>query len=62
MNSIWNKKKLTKQWKGMIIVPIYKKGGETYCSNYGGISLLLTTCKILSTILLSNELHMQAKF
>jgi hypothetical protein len=53
INSIWNKDKLTKEWKELIIVPNYKKGGKTFYSNYRGTSRLSTTYKILSTILLS---------
>ena len=52
--SIWNKEELPEEWKESIIVPIYKKGDKTDCSNYRGISLLPTTYKILSNILLSS--------
>jgi hypothetical protein len=48
LNSIWNKES-----KESIIVPIYKKGDKTDCTNYTGISLLPSTYKILSKILLS---------
>src|SRR5215469_16281959 len=51
--SIWNKEELPDEWKESIIVPIYKKGDKTDCKNYRGISLLPTTYKILSNILLS---------
>ena len=51
--SIWNKEELPEEWKGSIIVPIHKKGDKTDCNNYRGISLLPTTYKILSNILLS---------
>jgi hypothetical protein len=50
INSIWNKEKLSDQWKECIIVPIHKKGDKTHCSIYSGISLLTTAYKILSNI------------
>ena len=40
------------QWKESIIVPVYKKGDKTDCSNHRGI-YLSSTYKILSSILLS---------
>ena len=39
-----------------IKVPVYVKGDETDCINYRSISLLPTTYKILSNILLSRLL------
>jgi len=44
---------LPEEWKESIIVPIYKKGNKSDCSNYRSISLLPTMYKILSNILLS---------
>jgi hypothetical protein len=52
INSIWNKEELPNQWKESVIVPIHKKGDKTDCSNYRGISLLSTSHKIQSNILL----------
>ena len=53
ITSIWKKEKLPEEWKESIIVPIHTKGDKTDCNNYTGISLLPTTYKILSNILLS---------
>jgi hypothetical protein len=53
VNSIWNKKESPDQWKESIIVPVHKKGDKTDCNNYRGISLLSTSYKMLSNILLS---------
>jgi hypothetical protein len=50
---IWNKEELPHRWKESIVVPIHKKSDKTDCSNYRGISLLSTSYKILSNILLS---------
>ena len=44
---------MPEEWKKPIIVPIYRKGGKTDCSNYRGISLLSTAYTILSNIRLS---------
>jgi len=44
---------LPEEWKESIIVPIHKKGDKRDCNNYRDISLLTTTYKILSSILLS---------
>jgi hypothetical protein len=51
--SIWNKEELLEWWKELTIVPAYKKGDRTGCSNCKCISLLSSTYKILSSILLS---------
>jgi hypothetical protein len=53
INSIWNREQLPQQRNESIIIPVYKKGDKTDCSNHGGISLLPTTYKMLSNILVS---------
>jgi hypothetical protein len=53
ITSIWKREKLPEEWTESIIVPIHKKGDKTDCNKYRGISLLPTTYKILSNILLS---------
>jgi hypothetical protein len=53
INSIWNKEELPDQWKESIIAPFHKKADKTGCSSYCEISLLSTSYKILSNILLT---------
>jgi hypothetical protein len=53
IDSVWNNEELPDQWKESIIVPVHKKGDKTDCNNYRGISLLSTSYKIVSNILLS---------
>jgi hypothetical protein len=53
INSISNKQELPDHWKEFINLPIHKKGDKTVCNIYRGISLLITSYKMLSNILLS---------
>jgi hypothetical protein len=50
---IWNREELPHQWERVSCVPIHKQSDKTDCSNYRGISLLSTSYKILSNILLA---------
>jgi len=60
--SIWKKEKLPEECKELIIVPIHKKGDKRDCNNYRGISLLPTTYKILSNVLLSRLIPYAKEF
>jgi hypothetical protein len=51
--SFWNKKELPEERKDLFIIPMYNQGDNTDRSNQTGISLLSTTSKIVSNILLS---------
>jgi len=51
INSIWSKEQLPQQREGFVVLFTYKNFDKTYCSNYGWISLLPTTYKILTNIL-----------
>jgi len=53
INSVWNREELPQEWKESVTVPIYKKGDKTDFRNYRGLSILSTTYKILSNMLLS---------
>jgi hypothetical protein len=53
MHSEIHKPIKSEEWKELITVPIYKKDDKRGCCNYRDISLLPTTYKFLSNILLS---------
>jgi hypothetical protein len=50
---IWYQEELPHQCKELIVIPNHKKGDETDCGNYRGISLLSTKYKTFSNIFLS---------
>jgi len=54
IHSVRNKEELPDAWKESFLLPIHKKSDKTDCSNYRSISLLSTTYKILSNVLLSS--------
>jgi hypothetical protein len=53
ITSICNKEELPNQWTESIITSVHKTGDKTDCNDYRGLSLLSTSYKILSNILLS---------
>jgi hypothetical protein len=53
INSVWNKEEFPDQWKESIIVLVHKNCHKTDYNDYRGISLLSTSYKIMSNILLS---------
>jgi len=53
ITSIRKKEELPEEWKESITESVNKKWDKTDCINYRGTSLLTTTYKILSNILLS---------
>jgi hypothetical protein len=53
LEKIWNKEKVTKEWKEMFIVKLPKKGNITNCNNWRGITLLSAPSKILSRVILN---------
>ena len=52
INFVWNKEKLSQQYREPIIVLICKKCDKTDCRNYRGVSLLSTIYRPFSNVVL----------
>jgi hypothetical protein len=50
LNIVWNKEEMPHKWKESIIMPVYKKGEKTDCSNDGGLSLLSNTKNFIQNL------------
>ncbi|VVC32407.1 Reverse transcriptase domain [Cinara cedri] len=50
---IWEQEEIPESWKMSVLCPVYKKGDKMDPKNYRGISLLNTSYKILSNLLLN---------
>jgi len=62
MNSIWNKEEFPEKWRESIVVPHYKKGDRTDCSNYRGKSLCQLRTKFYTKSCCKGKIHMHRKF
>jgi len=48
-NKIW-KERIPRDWKVGIVIPLFKKGDNSNCSNYRGITLLNVVLKVYDRI------------
>ena len=55
---IWEEEMVPQDWGDSIILPVFKKGLKTKCSNYRGISLICIAAKIFA-IVLHNRFRIQ---
>jgi len=53
ITDIWKQEEIPESWKMSVLCPVYKKGNKMDPKNYSGISLLNTSYKILSNLLLN---------
>jgi hypothetical protein len=52
-NTAWTNEEIPQDWREAILLPFFKKGDNTQCSNYRGISLMAVVGKIFAILLLN---------
>jgi hypothetical protein len=52
-NSIWLTEEIPQDWRESVLLPFFKKGDKSLCSNYRGISLIDVAGKIFAVLLLN---------
>jgi hypothetical protein len=53
LEKIWKEEKIPKEWEEGLIIKIPKKGDQSNCNNWRGITLLSIPSKILTRIILN---------
>ena len=48
---IWKTQQWPQDWKGLVFIPVPKKGNAKECSNYRTIALISHSCKVMLKIL-----------
>ena len=49
VHTVWNEKRVSKEWSDAVLVPIPKKGDLTKYDNWRGIALLNVVGKVVTT-------------
>ncbi|MDY6929965.1 MAG: reverse transcriptase family protein [Pseudomonadota bacterium] len=56
-SQIWRQEAFPQNWRDALLLPFFKKGDRTLCSNYRGISLLDVAAKLFAILLLKRFQH-----
>lgn len=49
--TVWREKKVLKEWRDAMLIPVPKKGDLTVCDNWRGISLLDLVGKLFAKVI-----------
>ena len=57
ISAAWDQEICPEDWGKSIILPLYKKGDQSECGNYRGISLLNVAAKVFAKLVLTRFCH-----